>query len=159
MINKDLPNINGLIVSFLLLVVMTSFADSGQIQTTNTFCPVMTDMKINPEIFTDYKGKRVYFCCLNCRAAFSKNPEKYLATLPQFGGTLVRTGRHYERRLDLGRLIKPMGITTLSLLVLTAAGRLFRKKVPKFLVKWHKHLGIITLVSALTHATLVLIAY
>ena len=40
-----------------------------------------------------------------------------------------------------------------------AASRLFRKKVPKFLVRWHKRLGVITLISALIHATLVLIAH
>ena len=158
-------------ISFLFVVAMTSFAyaaeehdhdaaaETEQTQITNTYCPVMPDMQTNPEIFTDYKGKRVYFCCNNCKAAFGREPEKYLDWLPQFGGTLVQAGHEHEHRLELGRLIKPMGITTLSLLVLTAVGRLFRKKVPKFLIRWHKRLGIITLVSALIHATLVLIAH
>jgi YHS domain-containing protein len=170
-----LNGIGRLFISFLFVIAITSFAyaagehdnshdhdtavDSEQKQITNTYCPVMPDMQTNPEIFTDYKGKRVYFCCNNCKASFGKNPEKYLDQLPQFGGTLAQTGRHHEHRLELGRLIKPMGIITLSLLVLTAAGRLFRKKVPKFLVRWHKRLGIITLISALVHATLVLIAH
>ena len=164
-----------LFISFLFVVAIASFAyaagehdnshdhnavvDSGQMQVTNTYCPVMPDMQTNPEIFTDYKGKRVYFCCNNCKAAFGREPEKYLYQLPQFGGTLVQTGHDHEHRLELGRLIKPMGITTLFLLVLTAAGQLFRKKVPKFLVRRHKRLGIITLISALIHATLVLIAH
>ena len=170
-----LSDISRLFVPILLLLAITPFiyaagehdhvddhnavAESGQMQITNTYCPVMPDMQTNPEIFTDYKDKRVYFCCNNCKAAFGRDPEKYLDRLPQFGGTLARTDHDHEHRLELGRLIKPMGIITLSLLVLTAAGRLFRKKVPKFLAKWHKRLGIITLVSALTHATLVLIAY
>ena len=170
-----LSGIGRLFISFLFIVAITSFAyaasehdqshdhdavaDAEQMQTTNTYCPVMPDMQTNPEIFTDYKGKRVYFCCNNCKAAFGREPEKYLDQLPQFGGTLARTGRHHEHRLELGRLIKPMGITTLSLLVLTAAGRLFRKKVPKPLIRWHKRLGIITLISALIHAILVLIAH
>jgi YHS domain-containing protein len=47
-------------------------------------CPVMTDMKINPEIFTEYKGKKVYFCCTDCKAKFEVEPEKYVANLPQF---------------------------------------------------------------------------
>ena len=171
---KHLYRLNGigrLFISFLFVIAITSFAyaadehdnnaaaDTEQVQITNTYCPVMPDMQTNPEIFTDYKGKRVYFCCNNCKASFGKNPEKYLDQLPQFGGTLVRTGPHHEYRLELGRLIKPMGIITLSLLVLTAAGRLFRKKVPKPLVRWHKRLGIITLVSAFIHAILVLIAH
>jgi len=170
-----LNGIGRLFISFLFVIAITSFAyaadehdhshdhnavaDTEQMQTTNTYCPVMPDMQTNPEIFTDYKGKRVYFCCNNCKAAFGREPEKYLDQLPQFGGTLVRADHGHERRLELGRLIKLMGIITLSLLVLTAAGRLFRKKVPKFLLRWHKRLGIITLISALVHATLVLIAH
>ncbi len=170
-----LNGIGRLFVSFLFVIAITSFGyaadehdhsqdhdgvvDTGQIPITNTYCPVMPDMQTNPDIFTDYKGKRVYFCCNNCKAAFGREPEKYLAQLPQFGGTLTRTGHDHEHRLELGRFIKPMGITTLSLLVLTAAGRLFRTKVPQFLVRWHRRLGIITVISALTHATLVLIVH
>jgi YHS domain-containing protein len=166
-----LNGIGGLFVSFLFVIAITSFGyaadehdhlqnpDSGQMPITNTYCPVMTDMQTNPDIFTDYKGKRVYFCCNNCKAAFGREPEKYLAKLPQFGGTLAQTDHDREHRLELGRFIKPMGITTLSLLVLTAAGRLFRTKVPKLLVRRHKLLGIITVISALTHATLVLIVH
>ena len=152
-----------LFISFLFVIAITSFAyaavDSGQTQMTNTYCPVMTDMQTNPDIFTDYKDKRVYFCCNNCKASFGREPEKYLGQLPQFGGTSAQTEKRHEHRLELARLIKPMGITTLSLLVLTAVGQLFRKKVPKFLVKSHKRLGIITLVSALIHASLVLIVH
>ena len=166
-----LNGIGRLFISFLFVIVITSFAyaagehdqnavaDAEQMQATNAYCPVMPDMQTNPEIFTDYKGKRVYFCCNNCKAAFGREPEKYLDRLPQFGGTLVRKDQIHERRLELGRLIKPMGITTVSLLVLTAAGQLFRKKVPQCLVRRHKRLGIITLISASIHASLVLIAH
>ena len=168
-----LNGIGGLFILFVVIIASFAYAasehdnshdhdaavDSEQKQITNTYCPVMSDMQTNPEIFTDYKGKRVYFCCNNCKAAFGREPEKYLDSLPQFGGTLARTDHDHEHKLELAKLIKPMGITTLSLLVLTAAGRLFRKKVPKFLVSWHKRLGIITLISASIHATLVLIAH
>jgi len=131
-------------------------------QTTNVICPVMTDMKVDPDIFTDYEGKRVYFCCRNCRAAFGKNPKKYLPRLPQFGGTPTQTGREHKDHgpeLTLAGFIKPMGVTTLSLLVLTVAAALLRRKKPKFLLKWHKHLGITTLVLAVIHLILVLIAH
>jgi len=40
-------------------------------------CPVMGD-KINKEIFVDYQGQRVYFCCNGCQGTFLKNPDKYL---------------------------------------------------------------------------------
>ena len=48
-----------------------------------TTCPVMGG-PINPEHFTVYKGKKVYFCCPGCDKVFQENPEKYLAKLPQF---------------------------------------------------------------------------
>jgi YHS domain-containing protein len=49
-----------------------------------TTCPVMDGNKINKTVFVEYKGKKVYFCCAQCKAAFEKEPEKYLAKLPQF---------------------------------------------------------------------------
>ena len=48
-----------------------------------TICPVMGG-SINKDIFVEYQGKKVYFCCESCKADFEKNPEKYLAKLPQF---------------------------------------------------------------------------
>ncbi len=49
-----------------------------------TECPVMVGNKIDRDIYTDYKGKRVFFCCNSCRQAFIKDPETYLDKLPQF---------------------------------------------------------------------------
>ena len=48
-----------------------------------TVCPVMGGA-INKNIFTEYKGKKVYFCMESCKTAFEKEPEKYIAKLPQF---------------------------------------------------------------------------
>ena len=48
-----------------------------------TTCPVMGG-KINKAIYTEYKGKKVYFCCAGCVTKFKEDPEKYLAKLPQF---------------------------------------------------------------------------
>ncbi len=48
-----------------------------------TVCPVMGGA-INKSMFTEYKGKKVYFCCAGCKGKFEKDPEKYLDKLPQF---------------------------------------------------------------------------
>jgi YHS domain-containing protein len=48
-----------------------------------TLCPVTGD-KIDKNIFVEYKGKKVYFCCKMCVAPFNKDPEKYISKLPQF---------------------------------------------------------------------------
>jgi YHS domain-containing protein len=41
------------------------------------YCPVTPTEELDPEVYTDYKGTRVYFCCDRCRARFIRDPEKY----------------------------------------------------------------------------------
>lgn len=48
-----------------------------------TVCPVMGG-PINKDIFVEYEGKKVYFCCPSCKGEFEKDPAKYLSKLPQF---------------------------------------------------------------------------
>ena len=48
-----------------------------------TTCPIM-DAPINKALFTEYKGKKVYFCCDGCKEKFEAAPEQYIAKLPQF---------------------------------------------------------------------------
>jgi YHS domain-containing protein len=40
-------------------------------------CPVM-GKEINKDIYRDYKGQRIYFCCPMCPPEFDKDPEKYV---------------------------------------------------------------------------------
>ncbi|MHC5036500.1 MAG: YHS domain-containing protein [Planctomycetota bacterium] len=47
-------------------------------------CPVMGN-PINKEVYVDYQGKRVYFCCPGCDAKFKKDPEKWLKKLAEMG--------------------------------------------------------------------------
>ncbi|HUT33476.1 MAG TPA: hypothetical protein VNE39_08365 [Planctomycetota bacterium] len=49
-----------------------------------TNCPVMGG-KIDPKLFADHAGKRVYFCCPGCKAPFLKDPEKYIKKLEDEG--------------------------------------------------------------------------
>jgi len=46
-------------------------------------CPVMGG-PIDPNVFIEYKGRKVFFCCKGCDQKFRENPEKYIAKLPQF---------------------------------------------------------------------------
>ncbi|QGY42080.1 YHS domain-containing protein [Pseudodesulfovibrio cashew] len=48
--------------------------------TEQKLCPVM-GFDITRELFTDYKGKRIYFCCPDCPPKFKKSPEKYMKKL------------------------------------------------------------------------------
>ena len=40
-------------------------------------CPVMGN-PINKDIYVDYNGRRIYFCCNMCPPVFNKDPEKYI---------------------------------------------------------------------------------
>jgi len=51
--------------------------------TEQKICPVMGGA-INKDIYIEYKGKKVYFCCPGCKEKFLENPEKYVSKLPQF---------------------------------------------------------------------------
>jgi YHS domain-containing protein len=48
-----------------------------------TMCPIM-DKPINKDIFVEYEGKKVYFCCNGCDGKFKADPAAYMAKLPQF---------------------------------------------------------------------------
>ena len=43
-------------------------------------CPVMNEMGIvNADTkYSDYNGKRYYFCCSNCKSKFDAEPSKFL---------------------------------------------------------------------------------
>ncbi len=48
-----------------------------------TTCPIMGN-PVNKEVFTEHKGKKVYFCCAGCIDKFNAKPEDYVTKLPQF---------------------------------------------------------------------------
>ena len=47
------------------------------------FCPVMDGMPIDKDLYVDYEGQRVYFCCAGCVSAFEAEPEKYMEKLKE----------------------------------------------------------------------------
>jgi YHS domain-containing protein len=52
-----------------------------------TICPIQGG-KIDKSIYTDYQGKRIYFCCSGCIDDFKKDPDKYLKQMEEHGVTL-----------------------------------------------------------------------
>ena len=52
-----------------------------------TLCPIMEE-EIDPKVFLDWEGKRVYFCCAPCIKKFKKDPDNYLKTMAEKGVTL-----------------------------------------------------------------------
>jgi YHS domain-containing protein len=91
--NKRISGLMVLLVAFLIVGFVfvdgckkepsPSPTPAASAATEQTTCPVMGG-SINKDIFVEYQGKKVYFCCAECKAIFEKEPEKYLSKLPQF---------------------------------------------------------------------------
>ena len=64
----------------MLLFFAAGFASAAD----QTICPVM-GAPINEKLYADYKGERVYFCCMACPPQFEKNAEKYINKMKEMG--------------------------------------------------------------------------
>jgi YHS domain-containing protein len=62
-------------------------ATEAKVVKKQTVCPIMGGA-IDSRIYADANGKRVYFCCNGCPAAFKKDPAKYIAQMEKEGITL-----------------------------------------------------------------------
>lgn len=75
-------------ILFLGLVLALSLAGAGFAADSpapglgQAVCPVMGG-KTNPNLYADYQGQRVYFCCPGCVDAFKKDPERYLKKMKE----------------------------------------------------------------------------
>ena len=63
-----------LISAFALAAIPAQAAEKGKAQ---TLCPVMGG-EIDKKAYTDYQGKRVYFCCPGCMDKFKADPQTYI---------------------------------------------------------------------------------
>lgn len=56
-----------------------------------TICPVMGNPIRSKNLYVDYKGKRVYFCCGPCPSRFMRYPDAYLKRLASIGQEPIPT--------------------------------------------------------------------
>ena len=72
-----------------MIVAVVAFVVCGCVQLAHAVepphCPVMTDEIADPEIYTEYEGRKVYFCCQRCRINFQSNPQEYVVHLASVG--------------------------------------------------------------------------
>ena len=76
----------GLIVVFAFFAGSVSYAK----ETNQVKCPVMGGA-VDKNVYTDYQGKRIYFCCPFCIKEFEKSPEKYMKQFEKEGVVLEET--------------------------------------------------------------------
>lgn len=55
-------------------------ADGVVFENIQKVCPISGD-KIDKKVYSDYEGRRVFFCCRKCRSLFAADPMKYLKRL------------------------------------------------------------------------------
>jgi YHS domain-containing protein len=81
------------ILKMLFLALILGLLAAGPALTAETkpqtVCPVLGG-NINKQVYMDYQGKRIYFCCQGCDAEFRKNPEKYMKKIQEQGITLEK---------------------------------------------------------------------
>jgi YHS domain-containing protein len=71
-----------LVLTLAVSSVAVSFAQ-GNKTPKELPCAVMTSHKVNikqataSKMFTDYKGRRYFFCCAGCPPSFKSDPAKY----------------------------------------------------------------------------------
>ena len=54
-----------------------------------TNCPVEGG-KIDENVYVDYQGKRVCFCCADCKTKFNADPDKYVKQMEDKGIVLEK---------------------------------------------------------------------
>jgi len=78
-------------IKLVILTLVLSLSLAGPILAAapakpQTTCPVLGG-NISKNVYADYKGQRVYFCCKGCDDEFKKDPEKYLQKMKEQGVT------------------------------------------------------------------------
>ena len=73
-----------MLVAMLMGVASVAFAAS------QTTCPVMAGNAINPKLYVDANGYRIYVCCGGCIAAVKADPAKYIEQMKAAGVELEK---------------------------------------------------------------------
>lgn len=84
-------------VAGLALVLFVAGALLAADAKPQTVCPVLGG-NINQQVYVDYQGKRIYFCCSGCDAEFRKDPDKYMKKLEEQGITLEKCPVQPEKK-------------------------------------------------------------
>ncbi len=80
-------------ICLILVTLVLALALAGSVLAqgkTQTVCPVLKG-NVDKNVYVDYKGHRIYFCCKGCDAEFQKDPEKYLKKMESQGVTLEKS--------------------------------------------------------------------
>lgn len=86
-----MTHFNRLFLALILAFAFSLFILPGAaLAKDQTRCPVMGGL-INKNIYADYQGSRVYFCCPPCQREFKKDPDSYVKKMKEQGVTLAKS--------------------------------------------------------------------
>lgn len=82
------------VLGVVAMLLGSGVAGAGEAQAVKkqTTCPVMGGT-VNPKLYVDYEGKRIYVCCKGCLPEVKKDPAKYIAKLEGAGVTLDKVSQ------------------------------------------------------------------
>ena len=75
-------------ILMVLMLVAAAMVYAGKPQTT---CPVLKGNPINPKLYVDADGYRIYVCCSGCVGAVKADPAKYIKQMQAEGVDLEKT--------------------------------------------------------------------
>ena len=84
-----------ILLTLLALFSACSFVEETELKP-QTICPVMGG-KIDANVYVDYQGQRIYFCCPSCKEEFLKEPERYMKKLAE-DKILLESVQDYQLR-------------------------------------------------------------
>lgn len=73
----------------MLMVLLLSAAAIAFAEGKQTTCPVMGGA-VNPKLYVDAEGYRIYVCCGGCVSAVKADPAKYIAKMKAEGVELEK---------------------------------------------------------------------
>ncbi len=89
-----------ILLTTLFVLLLATSLPAQDVKPANPTCPVMEGEPVDPEIFVDHEGKRVWFCCDSCVEDFNADPTAYLSLLPQFGGVASAAAEAPESEVE-----------------------------------------------------------
>ena len=87
-----------MLVGLALAFVAVSAVVYGEVKLDGVKCVVAPSKPAKEANAVDYKGGKVYFCCMNCPKAFQKDTAKYAAAA---NAQLVATGQAKQEKCPL----------------------------------------------------------
>lgn len=72
------------IATITFLIGLTAETNAEETATKQTLCPLMVEDEIDPDVFVEYKGVKVYMCCGTCEKQWKQNPDYFaVVSAPQ----------------------------------------------------------------------------